>query len=170
MVFEVRIVGSEAAALIAKIRVGGIPRRHGCWKDRHQPRLGLILDIEHGRDRQWRGTGQLSIGRVASAGGFAVHEHNGLARNRQYAVSGKAAERWTDGKPSNFPRLRNIADIEDHCRWSITEVGFPAVGRDHGRTVEGDVTTRRLVAILLTLHPPASGLFWILGIADVDED
>src|SRR5579859_5728714 len=84
-------------------------------------------------------------------------------------MSSKSAERWTDREPADFARLRNITDVENYRRRTVTEVGLLAISRDHSRTVERDVAARRFVSIFLTLHPPASGLFRILGIADIHK-
>src|SRR5258708_40147720 len=63
----------------------------------------------------------------------------------------------------------NVADVQNHNRWAITQICFLSVGADQSGPVKGDILPGWLVAFFLAAHPPAPGFFGILGIADVQK-
>ena len=122
MVFEIRVVRSESAALVAEIGVGRVLGRRWQRENGHEPRLRFVLDIDHRGQRKGGCASRRAVRIVAAAGSLGMSEEQLLARDRENVMDRNAAsERRAQSELADFLRLRNIADIEDHNGGAIAQ-------------------------------------------------
>ncbi len=160
---RVLIVRAEAAALLAEALVGRARRWQRQRKDRHEPRLRRVGDVDD------RGLVERLLTVLADR--LRVGDRNLAIGHRDDGVDAdEGNERRAVAEMPDLLRMRHVGDVEDiHAGAAIGQECL--VADDEGRTVQrGAGRRRRRLAVTLALHPPTADLDRMRRIADVDID